>query len=156
MYILVIIEINVVFVYPTRRLMWLTIVELDLLCRHEYKLQRDQHVSSSNTLLQELVIRTRSGSSNCSLSLKFRPSSTFDMQTYKQIRTTPLSLSATVYMTPKQEKKNIGFMQAPSYNHNSIFFFSLEITFTCITLHTLKEIRKLSGITHKICTWNRE
>ena len=35
--------------------MWLTIVELDLLCRHEYKLQRDQHVSSSNTLLQDLV-----------------------------------------------------------------------------------------------------
>ena len=36
-------------------MMWLTIVELDLLCRHEYKLQRDQHVSSSNTLLQDLV-----------------------------------------------------------------------------------------------------
>ena len=35
--------------------MWLTIVELDLLCRHEYKLQRDQHVSSSNTLLQDLI-----------------------------------------------------------------------------------------------------
>ena len=35
--------------------MWLTIVELDLLCRHEYKLQRDQHVSSSNTLHQDLV-----------------------------------------------------------------------------------------------------
>ena len=49
------VEINVVFVYPTRRLMWLTIVELDLLCRYEYKLQRDQHVSSSNTLLQDLV-----------------------------------------------------------------------------------------------------
>ena len=35
--------------------MWLTIVELDFLCRHEYKLQLDQHVSSSNTLHQDLV-----------------------------------------------------------------------------------------------------
>ena len=35
--------------------MWLTIVELDLLCRHKYKLQLDQHVSSSNTLHQDLV-----------------------------------------------------------------------------------------------------
>ena len=35
--------------------MWLTVVELDLLCRHEYKLQLDQHVSSSNTLHQDLV-----------------------------------------------------------------------------------------------------
>ena len=35
--------------------MWLTIVELDLLCRREYKLQLDQHVSSSNTLHQDLL-----------------------------------------------------------------------------------------------------
>ena len=35
--------------------MWLTIVELDLLCRREYKLQLDQHVSSSNTRHQDLV-----------------------------------------------------------------------------------------------------
>ena len=47
------VEIKVVFVYPTRRLKLWTIVDVDLLLL-DMSIQHDQHVSSSNTLHQDL------------------------------------------------------------------------------------------------------